>query len=299
MIDKETLKDKVPHGTVMFPLRIWTHEFEKYGHLCNYHWHDEAEFVCVKKGSCVFQVETDYVTIEKGQGLFINSGILHSDYSLEYPYSSFSIVFHMSMLSSAIPDVCTTKYLTPLLQNQGKAFYLIKGELDWEKRVLGHLEKIVQVCNDKDNGYELFTKSYLFSIFAELVSNGFLLQEQSRQEARDQVKIEKLKKVLTYICGHYQRKITIKDMADRINMSPYHFIRFFKSLTGKTPIEYLNQYRIHQAARLLQNGNRRILDVALEVGFENISYFIRTFKKYTRNTPSEYQNQLKNKGLGK
>lgn len=57
---------------------------------------------------------------------------------------------------------------------------------------------------------------------------------------------------MEYIHNNYQQKIVLQELADQVNLSKYHFCRFFKSLTGKTPIDYLNFYLINQASKMLR-----------------------------------------------
>jgi AraC-like DNA-binding protein len=97
---------------------------------------------------------------------------------------------------------------------------------------------------------------------------------------------------LNYIKENYHERICIDDLANVVNLTRYHFGRFFKSLTGQTPIDYINYFRINQAVRLLEDENRKIMDIALEVGFDNFSYFIERFKIYKKCTPSEYRKSV-------
>ncbi|MNO04942.1 Regulatory protein SoxS [compost metagenome] len=72
-------------------------------------------------------------------------------------------------------------------------------------------------------------------------------------------------------------------------MSEGQFCRFFKSMTRQTPMDYVNSYRIRQAAEMLRVEDRKISDIALEVGFDNISYFIRVFRKMMKCSPSAFR----------
>ena len=72
-------------------------------------------------------------------------------------------------------------------------------------------------------------------------------------------------------------------------MNSQYFCRFFKSVIGKTPIDYINNYRIEKSVELLVTTNDKILNICYSVGFDNFSYFIKTFKKIKNCTPSEYR----------
>ena len=63
----------------------------------------------------------------------------------------------------------------------------------------------------------------------------------------------------------------------------------FKKETGQTFINYLNNYKIERSKDLLKNTNMTLLDISLEVGFNNQSYYSTIFKKYTNMTPHEYR----------
>jgi len=87
-------------------------------------------------------------------------------------------------------------------------------------------------------------------------------------------------------------KIYISDLAQLVNMSEDNLFKFFKTLTGKTPIGYINLYRIEMAEGLLRDNHIPLTEICFSVGFDNISYFIKTFKKYKNCTPKEYRKKL-------
>lgn len=102
--------------------------------------------------------------------------------------------------------------------------------------------------------------------------------------------LEKMKQIIKYIENNYAEKITIEDMARELGLSQSHFMKFFKNTMGTTFIDYLNEYRLTMASRLLISSESSILDIAAEVGFDNLSYFNRLFKKRFAATPREYRN---------
>lgn len=132
---------------------------------------------------------------------------------------------------------------------------------------------------------------YTFRPFQETLYNLhhreiFPVNEVSK---KDLTKTELLKKVLHYIDHNYKQKLTVMDLASQIQMSEGHFSRFFKSLVLMTPMQYINTTRNNKACTLLQKSDRKMLDIAMDVGFQNQSYFIRLFKKQKGCTPREYR----------
>ena len=98
-----------------------------------------------------------------------------------------------------------------------------------------------------------------------------------------------MKTILKYIENNYMEKITVEDMANEVHLSQSHFMKYFKNTMGTSFIDYLNEYRLTMASRLLLSSESSILDIAAEVGFDNLSYFNRIFKKRFEMTPSAYR----------
>ena len=88
-----------------------------------------------------------------------------------------------------------------------------------------------------------------------------------------------MKTILKYVEDHYPERITIDDMAELTYYSKSHFMKFFKQHMGTGFTDYLNNYRLAMAKRLLRTSDRSILEIAGQSGFENLSYFNRIFKR--------------------
>ncbi len=97
---------------------------------------------------------------------------------------------------------------------------------------------------------------------------------------------------MEYISGHYlDPDISITTIAGALGVSEGHLSHIFKKETSYTVIGYLTQYRIHCAMELLREGNRKVYEVAEQVGYGDVTYFSSTFKKLTGMSPSEYQDR--------
>lgn len=95
--------------------------------------------------------------------------------------------------------------------------------------------------------------------------------------------------MFSYIADHYMEKITLEQLAGTIHMNRNYFCKFFKEKVGETPFSYLNGYRINQAASQLLQSGASITEVAINSGFDNMSYFIRQFKHCKGCTPSAFR----------
>ena len=88
---------------------------------------------------------------------------------------------------------------------------------------------------------------------------------------------------------NYAEKISVSDIAQIAGFSESHFMRYFKETMGTSFINYLKDYRLTMAARLLQSSDSSVLNIAAEVGFDNLSYFNRAFKEKFGVTPLKYR----------
>jgi AraC-like DNA-binding protein len=102
----------------------------------------------------------------------------------------------------------------------------------------------------------------------------------------------KLKSVIDFINMNYMQDISREGLAGAIDISTDYMSRLFKTYTGKKINEYINELRIQEAMKKLQNKEIKIIDIALSVGFESLSTFNRAFKNVTGTTPSEYRSQV-------
>ena len=83
--------------------------------------------------------------------------------------------------------------------------------------------------------------------------------------------------------------LSLADLAATAGMSPFHFLRVFRRVTGKTPHQYVLGARLRLAARLLLDTDRPVTDIAYAVGFQDLSNFVRTFGKVIGASPSKFR----------
>lgn len=99
----------------------------------------------------------------------------------------------------------------------------------------------------------------------------------------------KVRSATDYVREHYQEDIGFKDIAEHLQMSPFHFARMFKHSTGESPHQFIMRCRIDVAKKLLIEGERGIADIALEVGYKSQSYFTTRFAQFVGATPAAFR----------
>jgi AraC family transcriptional regulator len=100
------------------------------------------------------------------------------------------------------------------------------------------------------------------------------------------------KRVLDYVEANFSGPITIEAMAAEAGLSTAHFSRLFKQVLGDSPYQFVTDYRIEQAKKMLRDRERPLIDVALACGFADQPHFGRVFKKLTGATPKEFRAAL-------
>ncbi|WP_436486945.1 GlxA family transcriptional regulator [Chitinophaga sp. ARDCPP14] len=97
-----------------------------------------------------------------------------------------------------------------------------------------------------------------------------------------------VKKIQHFIEANYGEAIILEKLASDHHMSVRNFIRRFRQATGNTPIEYLQRVRIEAAKKLLENTRESVESVALQCGYEDISFFRKVFRRQVDMSPKEY-----------
>jgi AraC-like DNA-binding protein len=109
------------------------------------------------------------------------------------------------------------------------------------------------------------------------VEHNYNLKEQQR-----------IKRIYRYVEEHYQEKIDVNEVVSLCSLSMAAFCRYFKRMTAMTFTEYLNQYRVNQAKKLLLKGYN-VTEACFESGFINLSYFNKTFNRYAKENPMHFK----------
>ena len=193
------------------------------------------------------------------------------------------------MLKSYDTDGALFKYIAPILNHEHELPIIIQDNIECYKKIFNAIENIIYCYYEKDIAYELELKSLLFKFFSLLYKNN-LIEKQKNKNPITISNTDKIKLALNYINEHYSEDISINTLSELCEYSEYHFMRFFKKHIGLTCIQYINNLRLEKSSILLTSTNNPIMDISLEVGFDNLSYFNKLFKRKYNLTPKEFRN---------
>ncbi|RKP57145.1 AraC family transcriptional regulator [Cohnella endophytica] len=291
-MDQRHLRENRRHGTPQFPLAVYEMDCKPNETILDNHWHDEAEFLWVTSGKAVFQIGLTTFALQAGEGIFIPCGEVHGGYSIDENHCSFkAVVFHMSWLAES-KDAIATRFFQPLQRREAAIPPKYDSGSQWGISMLLHLNEIYRLVESGDAAKELRTKSELYLLFADLITNGVWTRRDPATPVDTQT-TDRLKSVVNYIENYCGQPLNIPQLASLAGMSAGHFGRAFKAFMRKAPMDYVNHYRIRQAAFLLQNSDLSVAEAAMEVGIDNFSYFSKRFKSVYDCTPSQFRKKFR------
>ena len=280
-------KENAKHGEVFFPIQKYITKLTIDSPVIMTHWHEEAELTLVTKGSCIYQIDLIDYEVNEGDLLFIPPLLLHSiRHNRTADFCSETYVFHVNFLGGNTTDICSTRYLTPIINHELSVPYHIPSAHSVYPSLRECFTKITSLYTEQPFGYEIALKSFLLQALF------LLLQYSNPESATVSASSDKLKNVLDYIDLHYAEALSISELAKLCYFSEYHFMRFFKKHMNMTCIQYINNVRLEKAVELFEHGETSILEVSLSVGFHNLSYFHRAFKAKYHMTPLSFIKRL-------
>lgn len=293
------LKETITYESQMLHYGLYT---AGYRHVFQadipWHWHNEFEFGYIAGGSVVYQTNSRTVTLHKGDGIFINSGVLHYLHPLE-PYREARLqtqFFDKTFLAGSPGSLLDIKYVTPVIERHRFEAFPLYHANPASRRFLEGLQEGVKLCHSKNDFFELHLRN-LFSNLWEFIYRKAMEKERDAPSPRRSVEDDRIKQMMSYVQERFPEKISVAEIAASIPISERECYRLFQNSMGITPLEYLVSIRLQNAQALLMNTNKSILDIALETGFGSSSYFGKIFRGHHRLTPAQYRKLSRQKTI--
>lgn len=279
-------RELLTYGTSDFPIAFFDDDLTKV--KVPWHWHDELEIIIITEGSVCVQIANSSFVLNKGEGYFLNSGILHSAKLLSPNGHQRALIFSPE-IAAHYEDIVWKTYIKPIFKKQALPFIKLSSNISWQNCIL-------QLSNDawlngayEKTDYPITVRHNLTRVFSLIKNNIDLIENET--EFTDKAKQDELriKKILFFIENNYPTTITIADIAKSGDISISSCLRLFKQILKTTPIQYLIKFRLHKAIEEFYNPEyRSISDIAYSCGFSDATYFNRCFKKEFGCTPTEY-----------
>jgi len=251
-------------------------------------WHSQTEIIHIIDGEGIFNISGKTNRVRPGSFIIINPNQIHSGQAvLGRPLKYQSLKFSYKYFESFKNDPVYTEFIHPLLSGDYYLPNTIQLSFPIHHMVEVIFESISSIYYKKDFGYELGLRTKLFELLFTFYSNKFIYHRSTPKKVT--ISEETVKKTITYIHNNFEESFTLDYLADMSNTSKPHLCRTFKRMTGQTITEYQNSYRIKKACELLSHTDDKIVSIAFQVGYNNISYFNERFRQKTLLTPIEYR----------
>ncbi|SDZ82151.1 AraC-type DNA-binding protein [Oribacterium sp. KHPX15] len=270
-------------------------------------WHDEPEIIYFKNGHYKLMLNLKEYDITDECFCIVNSGVIRKLESLDEKGVEYSIRIKLE-------DLCFKNDSDPV--NQALIYPLLKGSIRFNEFItvsdFGFLQ-VLRSFNDMVRRYrefgkksntnsvsvrkyeldsvadQLMIKADLLHVIALIYSFG-MIEDKEVTDTEKQVKA--IKDSIIFIREHYKEKLYIRNLSELTGLNEQYFIRFFGSVTGVSPLDYINRYRVEQAARLLKDTDTHVYEIAEECGFHNIGNFIKIFRSVTGETPHKFRKRF-------
>ena len=232
-----------------------------------WHYHPEVELVFVNGGSGKRQIGSHISYYTDGDLILIGSNLPHCGFTDDHTGNTKETVIQMKPeflgdTFMALPE--TRKAL-------GDRMEAMATQLPFER-----LLSMVAILNELEqaNDYKL------------LNAEGFSLETHVQDNDR-------INMIFNYVKDNFSQPIALDHMAEKASMTVPSFCRYFKKMTRKTFVQFVNEYRVVHACKLLAEKPISIADVCYESGFNNFSHFNKSFKEITGRSASQYRHELR------
>ena len=289
-----SLKEDVIHGTREHPVSVLhftagkgTPYPERF--FVKRHWHDYVEILFIIKGDYLVEINLQEHLLKEGDLCIMNSGEPHQITGTGTDGIHDVILFTPRILDFSYADEWEENYIAPFLKRTLMFKNILHPEDAGYEPVLSVFQKAAAAGLEQKPGWYIPCKLRILEFFSLAVREQMLLPAEKLMSAASNRKITRYKTIVTYMEKHYQEPLSLQQLSGLISCNDQYLCRFFREIAGVSPIRYLISYRLERACSLLLHTAQPVTDIALECGFENISYFIRKFREEKGCTPREYR----------
>ena len=277
------LKENKPHGTKDGPFSTYHIQNGGQSFQIPVHWHDELEIIYVKSGFLTVNISGENYIGKPGDAFVVSPGNLHFMGSQNGTVDYFTFLFPLKYIAFRSDDMLDDKLIEPL--NSGHL--MISPEIkDTVKEQCEQLAGVYAAEIDKSESKitsQIRKKIILLQFIHELWKKGFIVENDTT--GRNTVE----KEMVSYIQQNYTGKILLREFGEQFHLSEKYISRYFKEHFHITLSRYVTYLRLEHAKQMLQETDISVTEVAMQSGYQNISYFIRSFKKTYGVSPLKYR----------
>lgn len=176
--------------------------------------------------------------------------------------------------------------LFPVYESLASFDGFVLAQIERHSSVLRNLKQLLSGKLDTALSDKLRDAGLITAILTELFAGTLAPQLSEEGQKKCAPYLRELKH---YIDHHLERPLKLEDLEKRCHMSKYRICHEFSAVFGLPPIKYLNKKRMEAAENLLLSTEKKVHEIAQDIGFENTNHFIHLFKKEYGATPQAYR----------
>ena len=267
------LKENKPHGTKDDPFSTYHIENAGRSFQIPVHWHDEFEIIYVRSGFLAVSISGESYIGKTGDAFVVSPGNLHLMGSQTGTVDYYTFLFPLKYISFRTDDMLDEKLLEPL--NSGHLMICPRVK-DTAKELCEQLIEIYEAKKDESESKittQVRTKIILLQFILEMWKKGFVIENDT--SGRNTVE----KEMVSYIQQNFTGKISLREFGEQFHLSEKYISRYFKEHFHITLSQYVTYLRLEHAKQLLQDTDIPVTDVAMQSGYQNVSYFKRYMEK--------------------
>lgn len=285
ILTDENMMETIQHGSKEYPFHFYYDNLELFDfHCIEWHWHTEFEFVYVETGTVYFGISDKQFALSEGQGVFINSKILHRYFSQGNAIVPNFVL--MPYFIAAQDSLIYQKYVLPIMASP-MDYQIFSQDIPWQAQALSLMREIT-AAQEKASDVEL-VNSYLIQKIWHILYQNTDIEHMGKKENYSASSQARLQLMMQYIHQKSAYNISLSDIADQAKVSKSTALNLFQRYLGISPVTYLVNYRLQEAAKLLASTEKKVTVISKDTGFDNVDYFCKAFKKYYKLTPTEYR----------
>ncbi|RAP77649.1 AraC family transcriptional regulator [Paenibacillus montanisoli] len=276
-----------------FPFHIHRYTIQKGEHIPS-HTHDFVELVFVLEGSAIHEMTGHTYKLSAGDVFVLEPQVYHSyTCSQEQEVTVYNVLFDASFLQremevlQQMPSFVNFFYLVPFLRKSQSFVPFHPLQPSQKLQIQSHLQTIYDEYRQRREGYQLVIKTRWIECLVWL--SRFHHENRKSMQSSAVSDKEWMDSIIHFVETHYYQPLTLQQLSQLCGMSISSFTAKFKETTGLSLLDYKHMVQIRHAAQLLRTSNSKVLDIALEVGFNDVSFFNRMFRKHIGQTPKEYR----------
>lgn len=284
----ETLHELTAHGSAQFPFQYYNSYYDQNDKPgFPWHWHRDVEIVYARKGEANCLVGGQRIVLRRGEGLFIQSGVIHG-YDVPQSAELPTLLFKPELIA---PERSTlyTKFVEPLLL-RGLSHAVLRPSIPWQAELLDNVRSLCTLAGEKSPTMELDAHAGVCGIWSLLYRHQNEITSLDRTENASQTQA-RLRRMIRFLEEHYNERICLNDVAKSASVSVSEALRCFRNGVQTTPMDYLNRYRLNCACSRLTATSLSVTEIAAECGFSGAAYFDRVFRRQYGENPTAYRNR--------